>query len=720
MTDRIEKQGLQVAQELAEFIENEALPGTGVEADAVWAGLQALVQVFGPRTAELVAKREELQGQLDEWHRQHKGQPVDAAAYDAFLTEIGYLEQEPPQGIQVAPSNIDSEIASLCGPQLVVPSTNLHMVMKAANARWGSLYDALYASDVLGSPAPRGDYDAARGAQVVAWAKAHLDKVVPLTKGSWADVVTMAPSGGKLMMIAGKGTTELADPNQFAGFNRDEKGNVSDVFLRANNLHIVLYIDRTHPIGKTDTAGIADIYLEAAVSTIVDLEDSVACVDAADKVVAYRNWLGLMKGDLTEALPGGDTLELNPDVGCEGPKGQPTLLKGRSLMLVRNVGLLMTTPAILDAEGNEVSEHLVDAMVTVLCAIHDLKRPDMPKNSPKGSIYIVKPKMHGPDEVAMCDRMFAAVEQALGLPLGTVKMGIMDEERRMSANLAAAIGKAPRRVCFINTGFLDRTGDEIHSCMEAGPMLRKADMQQSSWLQAYESRNVDAGLMCGLKGRAQIGKGMWTKPDRMADMMAAKMGHLEAGGTTAWVPSPRAAVLHACHYHERSVFQTLWDIAEQSQGKFRTPRATLLEVPVETANLSDDAVIAELENNCQGILGYVVRWVDQGVGCSKVPDINDVGLMEDRATLRISAQGLANWLHHGVVSEAQITSAMQKMAEVVDRQNMGDPSYRPMAPSFDGIAYKCALDLVLKGRVQPSGYTEPLLHAARAAVKARA
>ena len=719
MTARIERNGLQVADVLANFVEKEVLPDTGIEADAIWAGLAALIQVFGPRTAELLDKRATLQTQINDWHVAQKGQPHDAAAYEAFLKEIGYLEDEPPaSSFQIAPSNIDPEIAAVCGPQLVVPATSLHMVLNAVNARWGSLYDALYASDALGAEPEKGPYDPERGAQVVAWAKAHLDQVAPLTKGSWADVVTMAPSGGKLMMIAGKGTTELKDPSQFAGFNRDEKGNITDVFLRVNNLHIVLFIDRTHPIGKADTAGIADIQVESALSTIVDFEDAVATVDAEDKVTAYRNWLGLMRGDLEETLPNGDIYEMNPDVGCDTAQGQPMLLKGRSLLLVRNVGLHLYTDTVLDAEGNEVPEHIVDAMISILCAVHDLKQAMPPVNSPKRSVYVVRPKMHGPEEVGMVDQMMAAVETALGLPAGTVKIGIMDEERRMSANLAAAISKAPKRVCFINTGFLDRTGDEIHTCMEAGPMLRKADMQKAGWLAAYEARNVDAGISCGLKGRAQIGKGMWTKPSEMAAMMEAKIAHLEAGGTTAWVPHPRAAALHACHYHRHAVFDTLYAIAEKTQGAPRHSRSELLEIPLLTTELSPQEIQEELDRNCQSILGYVVRWVDQGVGCSRVADIDEIDLMEDRATLRISAQGLANWLLHGLIDEAALVETMKRMADVVDRQNAGDPAYRPMAPGFDGAAFQCALDLVLKGREQPNGYTGVLLTAARRAVKA--
>jgi malate synthase len=719
MTDYIEKNGLQIDAVLADFVENEAIPGSNVPAEAVWAGMSALVQAFGPKTAELIAKREELQSKIDAWHLENKDKDHDPVAYETYLGEIGYLVAEPAD-VTINPTNIDTEIASVCGPQLVVPSTNARFALNAANARWGSLYDALYGTDAIGSPPPSGGFDTARGAEVIAWAKAHLDKVLPLKKGSWTDVVTMAPSGGKLMMIAGKGTTELVDPSQFAGYNRDDRNNITDVWFRANGMHIVLFIDRKHPLGKTDTAGIADIFIESALSAIIDLEDSVACVDGPDKVGAYRNWLGLMKGDLTaEVTKGGETFtrELNPDIGCESPRGEPMLFKGRSLLLVRNVGHLMTTPAVLDKDGNEAPEGLVDAIMSILCGVHDLVREDGPKNSPKGSIYIVKPKMHGPEEVALAVQIFEAVEQVLGLPQGTVKIGIMDEERRTSANLKSCIAEAKHRLAFVNTGFLDRTGDEIHTSMEAGPMCPKGDMKSSAWLSAYEDRNVDIAMACGLKGRAQIGKGMWAMPDRMGDMLDQKVGHLKAGATCAWVPSPTAATLHATHYHEIDVFQRLFDISEESKGEDRQPLSALLDIPLAEGPLLDDVVSAEVENNCQSILGYVVRWIDQGIGCSKVPDIHDVGLMEDRATLRISAQGLANWLHHGVISEEQVMAALKKMAEVVDRQNEGDANYTAMAPGFDGVAFQAACDLIFKGRVQPSGYTEPVLHARRAQAK---
>ncbi|MDT0683968.1 malate synthase G [Roseicyclus sp. F158] len=721
MTDRVEKTGLQVATELAVFIEEQALPGTGVEPDQFWAGLSGLVKAFGPTTRALLERRDELQETIDAWHVERRGQPHDAAAYRAFLEEIGYLLPEP-DGVEVDTSRVDPEIASVAGPQLVVPATNARYVLNAANARWGSLYDALYGTDALGSEAPKGEYDPERGRQVVAWAKAHLDAVVPLTKGSWSDVQALAPSGGKLMVIGSMGSTTLKDERQFAGFNRGPDNNVSDVFLRANGLHLVLFLDRTHPIGKTDPAGLADIVFEAAVSTIVDLEDSVACVDAADKILAYGNWLGLMKGDLTaEITKGGETFtrELNDDIGFIGPDGQPRLLKGRSLMLVRNVGHLMTTPAVLDEDGAEISEGLLDALVSTLCAIHDFKREGGPFNSPAGSIYVVKPKMHGPEEVALTCRIFDAVERTLGLPARMVKIGIMDEERRTSANLAACIEAASDRIAFVNTGFLDRTGDEIHTAMEAGPMKRKAEMKSAEWLAAYESRNVDIAIACGLKGRAQIGKGMWAMPDKMHAMLEAKIAHPQAGATCAWVPSPTAAILHATHYHKVDVFKRLYEIAEETGGGTREGLDALLTIPLLETELSAEEIASETDLNAQGILGYVVRWVDQGIGCSTVPDLEGVGLMEDRATCRISSQALANWIHHDLTDAQTVMGALRRMAQMVDEQNAGDPAYSPMSPEFDGLAFQAACDLVFKGRIAPSGYTEPALHERRLQVKAK-
>jgi malate synthase len=710
---RVEKHGLQVDSLLADFIETQALVGTGVPANGFWKGFSDIVHELGPKNKSLLEKREALQGQIDGWHVGRRNQVHDHAAYKAFLTEIGYLLPEG-EDFQIDTANVDPEIASVPGPQLVVPITNARYALNAANARWGSLYDGFYGTDAMGSAAPKDGYDKGRGARVVAKARVFLDEAFPLEGTSHADARRYHVKAGALLVD----DMPLADPSKFVGYKGHPKA-PSAILLRNNGLHVELVFDRTHMIGSHDQAGLADVRMESAVSAIMDCEDSVACVDAEDKVQAYSNWLGLMRGDLEEVMEkGGKTItrKLSDDLTFTAPDGGELVVKGRALMLVRNVGHLMTNPAVLDRDGAEVFEGVMDAMVTTLIAMHDLQKTEGLRNSHNGSVYVVKPKMHGPEEVAFADEIFTRVETILGLPANTVKLGIMDEERRTTVNLKQCIRAAKSRVAFINTGFLDRTGDEIHTSMEAGPFSRKDFIKRKAWIGGYENRNVDIGLECGLSGRAQIGKGMWAMPDLMGAMLEQKIEHPKSGANCAWVPSPTAATLHALHYHKVDVF------AVQDKLKAGGRRAhveTILDIPLATYRMwSEDQIMREVENNAQGILGYVVRWIDHGVGCSKVPDMNNVGLMEDRATCRISSQALANWLHHEVVSRDAVMGALKKMAAVVDEQNADDASYAPMAPSFDGIAFQACCDLVFKGRIQPSGYTEPVLHARRLELKA--